>query len=860
MMPFIKKIWWICLLAWLILPMTSVLAFQKISKKRKTDSLKQVLATRISAPQKVDVYNLLAAQSYPSNLPKVTQYAEKAVALAKACNYQQGLFSAYLQLGKVNSQQKQFKKALLLFKKGLQVAEKCNDAKKRIDAYLEIGDAVEGLNRFSQAYDYYYRVVKINEKLSRRQVNKNTGEATTPPSKNIYRLDAAYSCISRVLMRQLKYGQAEIYLNKALKLARELNDQVRLANIYEHLGILMNRQGRAPQGLYYLLKSLELYKTLKNPSKICFLYNVVGSLYSGLELLDKAEEFFLKSYQMLSLYPSIPINRKGHLLEDMAHMYYKKGKYEQSIEYACRAESARKNRLWAKGFRGASYGKLGNAVQAVRLLREVVRSAKKNNMPYMLHVFRPYLGQVLLDAGEFVEAEQLLLESLKRTRNKRLARSKPLILKELARLYERQGQQKKSWAYKDQYIRLKDSIFRYNSAQQVAIIKQEVLAEAEVAANKQDLIRQQLEIEKQQIEVKQRTALMFIFALVSVLILLVLFQVFKSRRAQIKYNQLLADQNEQLISLSRFKQHMMGMVVHDLKNPLNAIIGLSEKKIDPTFNSINQAGRRMQTLVTNILDVQKMEEDKMVLQKEEVTVDALLHNAQEQVKFIIRDKNLNLYIHHLPQIYLKIDTELIARVLINLLSNAIKYTPQNGELHLDVEVVDDKFCKILIRDNGVGIAPENLDKIFDRFQQAAPTASGYIRASGLGLTFCKLAVETHGGQIGVASTQGVGSTFWFTVPMVRQVVPSAIPMQGSPEPLLIKTDYQFKLTPAEQQTLLPLATQIQQCQIFETTNICKVLKHIDEGASPNLLHWKAELEESIYTYNEAKFQELLELV
>ena len=97
--------------------------------------------------------------------------------------------------------------------------------------------------------------------------------------------------------------------------------------------------------------------------------------------------------------------------------------------------------------------------------------------------------------------------------------------------------------------------------------------------------------------------------------------------------------------------------------------------------------------------------------------------------------------------------------------------------------------------------------------------------------------------------------------MVRQVVPSAIPVsQDSPEPLLIKTDYQFKLTPAEQQTLLPLATQIQQCQIFETTNICKVLKLIDEDASPNLLHWKAELEESIYTYNESKFQELLELV
>ncbi|OJJ15867.1 hypothetical protein BKI52_36725 [marine bacterium AO1-C] len=830
----------------LTLPLANAQSLPKSKSDKIIDSLTQTLTGTLLPKKRVDVYNQLARQFRRTTLIEAAKYADKALKLAKKHGYREGIADAYFQQGLISIRRKSLKESMAIFKQVLQIAQECNYRKGKIKAYFGMGKALERRTNFSQALKYFQRVIKINEqwRIERRD--------STNSSIGTYYLGMTYRGIARTLLRQLKYDESEIFLKKALKVAEETNDLELLALTYQELGNVRSRQGRGPQGLYYLLKALEIYKSLAAPARISFINNVIGSLYLNLDLLDKAEKFYLKSYHMISTYASIPINHKAHLLEDMAYLYYKKGKYELTIKYANQAQEIRKKGLWPKGFIGASYNKLGKSTEAVEILREVVQGAKQRNQPYTEHFFRPYLGQALINAKKFAEAKEVLTKSFENIQQRNLIRSKPLILRELARLYKAQGQLKKSWYYKDMYLELKDSLFRYHNAQQVLVIKQEILAETAAKTKEQDLIRKQLEIEKQQIEVKQRTTLLVIFALVTILILLALFQVIKSRRTQVKYNQLLAGQNEQLTSLSHFKQQMMGMIVHDLKNPLNAIIGLSEKQPDPKFTSINQAGKQMQVLVTNILDVQRMEEDKMVLQKEVVAIDSLLHDVQEQVQLITRDKNLKVYLHSLPDVYIKVDTELISRVLINLLSNAIKYTPQNGSIHVSVETSGAHTCKVLVTDTGIGIAPEYLGKIFDRFQQALPSAEGFIRATGLGLTFCKLAVETHGGKIGVKSTQGAGSTFWFTLPTVKTTTTDKVP-----EPLLIKTDYQVKLTPREQEVLLPLATQIQQYQIYETTNICKVLKLIDEQSSASLQDWKTQVEESMYTWNEAKFRKLL---
>jgi two-component system sensor histidine kinase/response regulator len=109
------------------------------------------------------------------------------------------------------------------------------------------------------------------------------------------------------------------------------------------------------------------------------------------------------------------------------------------------------------------------------------------------------------------------------------------------------------------------------------------------------------------------------------------------------------------------------------------------------------------------------------------------------------------------------DRELVLRVVQNLLGNALKFTPSDGWIRLGIEPDENRVC-VRVRDNGPGIPAEYRERIFEKFGQVEARANGQKHSTGLGLTFCKLAVEAHGGSIGVESEIGKGSTFWFMLP------------------------------------------------------------------------------------------------
>jgi signal transduction histidine kinase len=202
--------------------------------------------------------------------------------------------------------------------------------------------------------------------------------------------------------------------------------------------------------------------------------------------------------------------------------------------------------------------------------------------------------------------------------------------------------------------------------------------------------------------------------------------------------------NEKLIELDKFKQQMMGMIVHDLKNPLNSIIGLSEQQDDPRFfSTIHQSGQRMQGLIMDILDVQKFEESKMKLLKDKVSLEELFQGAIQQISFLTRDKNHQITTETLPNAFVEVDKDLVLRVMINLLTNASKHTPQNGKIRIYVDKVNlgkGQAYKVFVADSGEGIPAEHIDKIFSKFHQVSQKKSGAIRSTGLGLTYCKLTV------------------------------------------------------------------------------------------------------------------------
>jgi len=169
---------------------------------------------------------------------------------------------------------------------------------------------------------------------------------------------------------------------------------------------------------------------------------------------------------------------------------------------------------------------------------------------------------------------------------------------------------------------------------------------------------------------------------------------------------------------------------------------------------------RLTEMVSDVLDVSRLEANAMPLKPAEVDLGIL---AAEAVASLGHSEHATVVqTNGTGPVRATVDPGLIRRVIANLVGNALKFSPRGGEVRLEIDQTD-SHARIRVRDRGRGIPKEYHEKVFEKFGQASGEATA-VRSSGLGLTFCKLAVEAHGGTIGVESEVGTGSTFWVELP------------------------------------------------------------------------------------------------
>ncbi|RPH31383.1 MAG: hypothetical protein EHM93_13940 [Bacteroidales bacterium] len=316
----------------------------------------------------------------------------------------------------------------------------------------------------------------------------------------------------------------------------------------------------------------------------------------------------------------------------------------------------------------------------------------------------------------------------------------------------------------------------------------------------------------------------------------------------------LHDQNEKLREMDEFKQGMMGMIVHDLKNPLNTILGLSKTP------EIKQAGQQMLNMVLNILDVQKFESAEMKLQPGRYNLMKCSSEAVQEVQMLLDRKSIQLN-HLVPlSIAIQADSDLIVRVLVNILTNAIKYTPNNGVITLQAEENSPPgFVRVSVSDTGQGIPEGMLHRVFDKFSQLEARNSGSVRSTGLGLAFCKMAVEAHGGEIGVVSEYGQGTTFWFLIPGAQAVEQELIEDGSLPVNDIVAENGALAFIPSEIDQLSAYCALFKEYSVYEFSDLVEILKTIDTQENPRLALWKQQLENAIRACNEERYSELINL-
>lgn len=311
--------------------------------------------------------------------------------------------------------------------------------------------------------------------------------------------------------------------------------------------------------------------------------------------------------------------------------------------------------------------------------------------------------------------------------------------------------------------------------------------------------------------------------------------------------------NKQLVELDQFKEGMTHMIAHDLKNPLNVVIGSGETaSTSGASNAVKEAGRQMMNLVSNMLDVSKYEHTSMALETVSVWPRDLIAKAVEQVDFLAKQHRANIQVRAGIEQCVLADPPIVERVLVNLLTNAIKYSDTSGQIALGVEQ-DKTHLRFSVSDNGPGISSEQVPTIFEKFGQLAPRNAGHAQSTGLGLAFCKMAIEAHGGTIGVTSKLGHGARFWFTLPIDLATVQEQQPLAVTDS----AEDVGTQLSMHEKQLLEPIAAQLRELPIYRHTQIRTVLAEVDATDQPTVQAWVQEVEQCLFRDDEARYAQLL---
>jgi signal transduction histidine kinase/DNA-binding response OmpR family regulator len=243
--------------------------------------------------------------------------------------------------------------------------------------------------------------------------------------------------------------------------------------------------------------------------------------------------------------------------------------------------------------------------------------------------------------------------------------------------------------------------------------------------------------------------------------------------------QLYEETSRQALELERankMQADFAAMIAHDLRSPLMNIMGVVEVMTEGMFGSVTEEQRKwlarieansqnLVDLVSDFLDVSKLESGYVDVNREMVNLTGLIQKSIDSYRVLALDKSISIQgavDPSLPAVHA--DPRRLDQVLSNLISNAIKFTEEGGTVEVGVALTDATLIQVWVRDNGVGIAANEMGQLFEKYRQGGNVKHSNHKGTGLGLVICKMIVEAHGGRIWAESTEGSGAAFFFSLP------------------------------------------------------------------------------------------------
>jgi len=667
-----------------------------------------------------------------------TAYSSQADSLlhvlaeVKTTNNQSKLYDIHFQLAEAytSSNIEDYEKGIQHFTQAFQIAHKMGDIEKSSYSLYGLGNSNQRRNNFQEALKYYTLLLDLDE----------------DPIKNPQKGNA-FSQISAIHQTLGNYEKAYENQMQALLIYEVKNDSVGLANGQYNIGTIFFYQNQFEQSLEHYEKAKVICDAINNER---FIYSCLAALGSVNEKLDNNEKSL--EYNIRSLRLAEKLN------------------YKTGIAYA-------------KGNVAANYRGQGDYQKAEKFLKEAISIKSELADKWGTIGSNIDLSKLYLIWEKPQEAIPLLEETLVLSKEVDSKSRIPDIYQLLASVYEQTNDTEKAFLYTKKYIATKDSLISEKTVEEMGQSKRRF----ELAKHEHEiaLLKKENVIQKQQ---------SYIFAIALLAFLMFLWWYKSKLKYQNRMNRLLEEKNEilnqkndeirisnkQLEHSNEDLQQFAYVASHDLKEPLrmiNSYTTLLERRYNDLYDDtgkefmhyIVDAVKRMETLLDDLLNFSRV--DTRVQPEEFVSTASTMVYVEANLRHRLQTLNATLIVKEETLPSIKAHKTQLLQLLQNLVSNGVKFKGERDPVVVVDCVKETDRYVISVKDNGIGITKENLEKVFEMFRRLH--SRDEYEGTGIGLATCKRIVSNWGGDIWVDSVYGEGSTFSFSVPLTVAQPPVA---------------------------------------------------------------------------------------
>lgn len=620
------------------------------------------------------------------------------------------LIDSYKEITKKNP-----RKALVSAQDAFEISKNLDFDEGKIKALIVMGESLYSLSEYELAMKKFYEALPYALKLQNKKYEAEI-----------------YHWIGNLNQSFSNYQTSLEFYFKSLNVKKDLPDKLSEALTLNNIGIIYKLLSNYPKALEYYLRSLTLKEEFGDRKTVANTLNNIGMMYITLGEHKKSNEYLFRSLKFIDKNNSL--TDEANVLNNIGMNYKAMGNYGKALDYFNEAISLIKM-TQKKEDEGTTLNNIGTifsllnkedkAIEKFAECLDIARSIgnRKGESSAMLN-----LGISYLNINDIAQAEKYLTDSVKLADEIKVKDIKMSGLFHLSELFEKKDEYKTSLEYFKQYHKLERELFNTES---------QLKSKGLIAQYESEKSRKEYEA---------------------------------TREKNVELEQLV----QKLDAINEEKDHYIGIISHDLRDPLSAIYGItdlvlsepdtmSKEELLEYVSSINQSATKILKILKHLLKINEIESGKLEVYPEHLSLVTMLDSIIHDYKHRADAKSITLNFSNNHDYEIISDKNSINSIFSNLISNAIKYSPQNKNIFITI-TFKDGYVQTEVKDEGPGLTIKDKEKIFQKFAKLSAKPTGGEDSIGLGLSLVKKLVNFNNGSVWVESEQGRGSSFFVKFP------------------------------------------------------------------------------------------------